>query len=107
MNTLISNQAFVARSLILLLMFCEWAFLIFYGPYIVRQSAGNVVRTLVIRASCAFGIIGVIWIQGTLNRVHKASPGGTHNAFLKGVFLIESLVGICLVLFAAFKARSR
>jgi hypothetical protein len=105
MNSISNDMALVIKSVILLIMFCEWAFLYFWFPSLLRES-GNSNAKLVLRPLVALGMIAVVWLQGRLYNGTFTSQAASHEEFLTDVFLLQHVVSLLIIFRAAFKIRS-
>jgi hypothetical protein len=90
---------------ILLIMVCEWAFVFYCAPYVLRVTEEP--KRLIYRAGSALLILGVIWIQGHLYYSVVSSPPPKGNPFLTAVYGTEHLVSLLLLVRAALVARAK
>jgi hypothetical protein len=105
MNSILSDHIFRARVLIVLIALFEWAVLFFGGTSIIGEFAEPRTK-FVVRPAVAFGAIGVVWLQGYLYHHILSSDHIKSDSFLGYLFIVQHLVGVVLVLRAAYKLKS-
>ena len=92
-----------ARIVTVLFTFFEWILLYVCGPFLLRESREP--RKLILRPLAAIFAIAIVALQAHIYWAFVSRQDQGNRNFITLVWFLQHLVGLFLLLRAAFKAR--
>src|SRR5216684_6301837 len=93
----------IARLEILLLMVFQWIIVYVYGPFLLRESQDR--AKLILRACAGLAVPSILWLQAHIYLTNFSPRYQSSRNFITSVLVLQSAVGLMLLIRAAFKAR--